>query len=201
MASIMVTERIHTTVGVDKAYSTRYTVRMNELATYLMTAMISWSPLSNHAYHEAKSITEARYAQIASEVADASFEEEPLFAGPDGRAKTAEYMLSIASYESGGFREDVQFCTLAGDGNKAFGLFQSHGNKDAICYSLRAAYHVALEQARESLRACRALPLYEQLSGYTAGDCVHGRHASKIRSGRAFRYWAEHPFVATLPTP
>ena len=173
---------------------------MTTLTAYLLSAMIAWSPLSHHLYAEGAPVTEARYLQIASDVADAVYDEEPLFAGELGRERTAVYLLAVASYESGGFRADVQWCTGkgVGDSGHAFGLFQSHAGRDAVCGSIRDAVHVAVLQMRESMRACHDLPAAERLSGYAAGDCEHGRAASRRRVTRATRYWAEHPY--TQPT-
>lgn len=49
---------------------------------------------------------EARYKQIAEDLAEVIESEKPLFAGPLGRQKTAALMLSIQFFESG-FRRDV----------------------------------------------------------------------------------------------
>lgn len=49
---------------------------------------------------------EARYKQIAEDLAEVVESEKPLFGGPLGRQKTAALMLSIQFFESG-FRRDV----------------------------------------------------------------------------------------------
>lgn len=169
---------------------------MNTLALYLYAAMIFWTPLKDHLFAEGAPITEARYQQIAVETADTLLDpaEEPLFDGANGRAESALFMLSIASFESGGFASDVQFCKKGGDGNHAWGLFQSHAGKDQACGGIRAALHQALAQVRESFAACRKLPAAERLSGYAAGNCRDGKAESRRRALRAREWWAAHPY-------
>lgn len=60
-----------------------------------------------------------RYGSITSDLIQVVYDpdETPVFSGPRGRAKTAALMLSIANFESGGFRRDVDL----GIGNKSRG--------------------------------------------------------------------------------
>jgi hypothetical protein len=81
---------------------------LKALASYLLAAMTSWMPMKNHLQSEAPDVTEARYEQIAADVAQIATDsdEEPLFQGEDGRVKTALLLLSVAFYESN-FRGDI----------------------------------------------------------------------------------------------
>ena len=167
---------------------------MTPITAYLFAAMTSWSPLSVHAYAEPAAVTEARYERIAEEVAATVADEAPLFAGDDGRAKTALYALSIASYESGGFRADVLSCQTRGDGGRSYGLYQSSDR--TACASIHAATVIALRQIRQSWDACHDLPQEARLGAYTAGDCEAGARSSATRVRRAQRYWVAHPFTA-----
>ena len=74
---------------------------MDSLVTYLVAAMTAWVPLQGAAASR-RTKRMARYESIARDVAAVAFDEaeEPLFPGPDGRAQTALFMLSIASFES-----------------------------------------------------------------------------------------------------
>jgi hypothetical protein len=168
---------------------------MNALALYLYAFMVAAAPLEHHRYYEAPAVTDARYRQIAADVADQVLDptEAPLFDGSDGRAKTGLLALSVASFESGEFRAGVQWCGESGDGGASWGLFQSKRGK-MVCDSLRGAVHVALEQIRESRTACAALPWDERLALYASGTCSRGRRESINRVRRATDYWAAHPF-------
>ena len=167
---------------------------MTPITAYLFAAMTSWSPLSAHAYAEAPAVTEARYARIAEEVAATVADEAPLFAGNDGRAKTALYVLAIASYESGGFRADVLSCQTRGDGGRSYGLYQSSDRM--ACESVHAATVIALRQVRQSWTVCHDAPQEARLGAYTAGNCEAGARSSATRVRRAQRYWTVHPFTA-----
>src|SRR5258708_1970304 len=75
---------------------------MESLVTYLIAAMVAWGPLRAQTPIESSAAALARYAGIARDVAQVVVDEEetPLFPGPDGRARTALLMLSVASFES-----------------------------------------------------------------------------------------------------
>jgi hypothetical protein len=175
------------------------------LAAYLLGAMKFWSPISNHAYREDPAIAEARYLQIATDVADQVLDptEFPLFAGEDGRAQTAIYVLATGSFESGGFRADVQWCedTGGGDSGRSWGLFQSKLGKvrtadgeEGVCFSMRQATHLAILQIRRSFQDCARLPQEERLAEYASGSCDAGRKASTTRVLRAMNYWRAHAY-------
>ena len=118
---------------------------MSPLVSYLFAAMVAWSPLERHSFAEGRPVTEARYLEIASSVAAVSAEADPLFAGGDGRARTAVLLLSIASFESGGFAGDVQSWTRRGDQGRARGLWQTHTTWAESCTTVHEAARVALE--------------------------------------------------------
>jgi len=175
-----------------------YVGPMNHLAQYIFAAMTSWTPLSDHAFHEGSFITQARYDDIAQQIVDQAMEpsEAPLFSGQDGRVRTAMLLVAIASFESGGFATDVHFCDRGGDSGKAWSLFQSHRNKTELCSSVRNAAHIALDQIRESFATCHDLPQNQRLSGYASGNCVDGRAESVKRFDRAKAYMDAHPFAS-----
>lgn len=166
---------------------------IDKLITYLYAAMLYWSPISNHNYKEVAAITQARYMQIAHDVADKAFIEAPFVDGEYSRERSALVILSIASFESGGFRGDVQFCQKFGAQGEA-GIFQSKKPKSIICNSLWDSIHIAYEQVRESIDACQTLPVEQRLSVYASGDCVHGKGASRRRWERAVKYWSTHKY-------
>jgi hypothetical protein len=158
--------------------------------------MLSWAPLTEHAFVEARAVTEARYAAIADDIASVALAEPPLFAGDDGRARTAVLLAAIASVESGGFRGDVAFCRRPGDRGHAWGLYQSHTARERVCSSVREATRVALEQVRESINAC--LPLdAPALAAYASGSCRKGHSAARSRWDRAAAWMRAHAWGAS----
>jgi hypothetical protein len=171
---------------------------MTTLATYLFAAMTAWSPLSQHHYVEGEAVTVARYQDIASSIAAVSLDpaEQPLFAGSDGRARTAVLLAAIASFESGGFRSDVAWCSPSGlgDHGHAAGLWQSHRSKARACWSLQSAAHLALEQIRESFVACEREDPAVWLAAYASGSCSRGWVQARNRWDRAASWMKVHPW-------
>ena len=99
---------------------------VSSIITYLVAAMMVWCPLSAHRYSQSSAMTDeekdaytlTRYQAIAQDVAEVAFDadEKPIFKEPGviGRLESALLALSIASYESGEFSEDVD--TVKGTG-------------------------------------------------------------------------------------
>jgi hypothetical protein len=171
---------------------------LERLAAYLLSAMNSWVPPAQHAYYETPDDTAGRYASIAGDIAEVALDpaEEPVFAGDDGRYKTALLLASIASYESS-FRARVDDCRVAGDNGRAHGLWQTHAPKDAVCTDRRQAARIALEMVRASFAECRALDFADRLSLYTDGACKHDWNRSRYRVWRAVRWWTHHGELAS----
>ena len=100
------------------------------LTSYLMAAMTTWMPIHEHARSEAPEVTQARYEQVAEDVAQIALDpdEQPLFEGPDGRVKTALLLLAVAFHESG-FRGSIDggLCKpFECDHGRAFSMWQLH---------------------------------------------------------------------------
>ena len=160
------------------------------LENYLLIAMHACAPVAQHAYVEDPVITETRYLAIATDVASVALDpdEAPLFDGEDGRLRTAVLILSVASSESGGFRGDVAFCRRAGDGGRAWGLYQSHRSTERVCSSVREATRVALSDLRGSMAMCKHEAEDVRLAAYASGSCTRGWFAARQRWTRA-RDW------------
>ena len=163
------------------------------LSAYLLSAMTSWVPLEQHRYYETAAETDARYRAIAQDIAVVALdpEEAPLFAGDDGRAKTALLLASVASFEST-FNGKVDDCRVSGDAGKAHGLWQTHASKAQVCADRLAAARIALRMVRDSFTQCRAQNLSDKLSHFTDGVCKHTWARSRQRVDRAVRYWSAH---------
>jgi hypothetical protein len=180
---------------------------MHELVAYLITAMLAWSPVADHTYYEPREETLARYAGIARTIAKVALDpaEAPLFGGPDGRAETALFVSSVAYYESGGFRRDVELGTgkhARGDSGRSWCLMQVNigGGKTAESWSgpelvldQEKCIRAGLHRMRESFAHCKAQTFVDRLSGYTNGRCLDGADAAHRRTHRAVDFWQRHP--------
>lgn len=105
---------------------------MDIITAWMVALIVSVAPASNHtrieAARETKEETAVRYGEIAEDLISVVYDEkeQPLFRGPQGRAKTAAVILAIARYESD-FRRDVDFGEgprARGDGGKSWCLGQ-----------------------------------------------------------------------------
>ncbi len=147
----------------------------------------------------------ARYESIAGDVIATAFDpaEAPLFAGTDGRAKTAATLLGLTRYESDWHR-DVDDGTTRGDHKRAWCIGQVLLDADGVKKTPEGwtgpdlvadrtrCLRVVLRMARESFRACRALPVEERLAVYARGSCdsVEGQKLSRTRMKLAFILFA-----------
>jgi hypothetical protein len=172
------------------------------IAPYLFAAMLTWAPLGWHDYTRIpRTETLARYGSIASDLADVVLdpEEVPLFDGPTGRAQTAVLMLSIASYESGGFRADVDRQDKpTGDGGHAWCLGQLHGKYAEGLTDRQSCFRGMLHALRDSWAMCNDIDGWDvayHLTGYTVGVCTEDEPEAKHRADRAMRWWANAPWL------
>jgi hypothetical protein len=177
---------------------------MITLAPYLYATALAWSPLSAHDYTRVdRAVTDARYHSIAEDLERVVLDprEAPLFDGPTARAQTAVLMLAIASFESGGFRADVDRQDEAsGDGGAAWCLAQLHlpyakGLTDrASCF--RGMLH-ALHDSWDMCATDGWDPAYH-ITGYTVGHCEANEPEALHRAGRAMKWWAASPWLAPV---
>lgn len=163
------------------------------LASYLLSAMTSWVPLSNHSYYEKQKETLLRYADLAITMATAVSDSNrvPVFEGEDGRTKTGLLMASIASTESGYVRSAVT-CKIGGDNGIAWGAWQTHTDKAKTCASLSNAVGMALNYVEISFNWCKNGNSLDKLSGYTDGRCRRSNQ-SRRKISRALRWYNENP--------
>lgn len=165
-----------------------------DLVDYLFAFFLAAVPPQQHAYKEPLETTFARYNAIAEDIARVASDpdEEPLFEGDDARARTAVLLGSIAASESF-LRADVDTCRTRGDGGRSVTVFQLQRAPRSVCTDREEAVRLALARVRESLSACRALPVAERLALYTSGRCDRGQRASRMRWARAERWLSTHP--------
>jgi hypothetical protein len=183
---------------------------MHALITYLLSAMLAWAPPSDHDYYAQRQDTVERYESIAKDIADVAMDpnEPPLFGGPQGRAQTALFVTSIAFYESGGYRRDVDAGDgprSRGDGGRSWCIMQINigrgmtaeqwSGRDLVL-DRHKCIRAGLARIRESFSLCHSLPLIDRLSGYTKGRCTPDEDLSHRRLRRAVQWWTAHTFDA-----
>lgn len=171
------------------------------LASYILAFMVAKYPVENHRFlGVSDEYTMNRYRAIAADIADVALdpEEPPVFRSRevtassrdlDGRVKTAMLMASIARFESGGFREDVDNLTKKGDGGRAVCLLQLHLWENEVVMDRPSCLRAGLRHIRASYKACH------DLSGYTVGHCVENEPQAANRSGMAKEWLRDHPFI------
>jgi hypothetical protein len=179
---------------------------MESLVAYLVAAMVAWVPLYAHRTESADE-ARARYEVIARDAVTIAFDdgEAPLYAGPDGRAKTAVLMLAVASFESS-FRPAVDDGVGRGDGGRSVCLMQIRvgagttregwtGND--LVFDRTRCFRAALHILRSSFGTCRAYAEVDRLSAYATGRCLMGTEVSRARVTRARSWWMSHPLPKT----
>jgi hypothetical protein len=180
---------------------------MNALIAYLLAAMVTWSPPSDHDYYESREETLDRYASIAHDIAAVALDpaEAPLFGGPQGRTQTGLLVASVAFYESGGYRRDVDLGIgkkSRGDSGRSWCLMQvnlgdgitveSWSGRDLV-NERQKCLRVGLRRMRQSFAMCQETAFIDRLSGYTKGRCTDDDDYSHRRMKRALQWWAAHP--------
>jgi hypothetical protein len=178
---------------------------MNSLIAYLLAAIVTWSPPEGHDYYERREETLERYESIASDVAAVALDpaEPSLFGGPQGRAETALLLTSVASFESGGFRRDVDLGIgnrARGDGGRSWCLMQinigdgktvEHWTGHDLIEDRRKCLRAGLKKMQQSFAMCQHQSFVDRLSGYTKGRCTDDDF-SRRRVKRALEWWSSH---------
>jgi hypothetical protein len=179
---------------------------MNALIAYLLAAMVTWSPPGDHDYYEPREETLDRYAAIAKDFAAVALdpEEAPLFGGPQGRVQTGLLLASVAFYESGGYRRDVDLGIgkkARGDSGRSWCLMQinigdgttlEHWSGRDLVEDRQKCLRVGLRRMRQSFEMCSGQAFIDRLSGYTTGRCTVADDYSHRRMKRALGWWGAH---------
>lgn len=164
---------------------------------------------------------QARYEAIAEAIEEVVFDpaEKPLFAGPEGRYRTAAVIVAIADMESG-FRRDVDLglgprargggtdsCPMQIRLGKGQRTREGYAFEDLVGEGHRAnCYRAGLHLVRLSYGSCARLAPEYRLTAYAAGNCHSeaGQEKSKARVLLARRLLARHmppPAPAPEETP
>jgi hypothetical protein len=105
---------------------------LDTVFAWILSLIVSVAPVGRTQFHpeakETEQETTDRYNDIAKDVVAVVYDpnEKPLFSGPNGREKTVDVMLAIATYESS-FRKDVDFGLGKygkGDGGRSWCMMQ-----------------------------------------------------------------------------
>jgi hypothetical protein len=135
---------------------------LDSITIKVLALMLRLVPLSQQGAHPPD------YTAIAADIA--------LVASMEGDGEHDALTLArIAAYESS-YTDRVDRCQQAGDGGRAWGLWQVHSR--VACSSRLVAATIALRMIHQSRRACGDLSLY------TSGRCGVGERAAKLRDGK-----------------
>lgn len=192
---------------------------MKLIVVWVLTAMLAWIPAPEKSVlGESSQEHLARREEIARQFVEVAFDpaERPLFEGPSGRAETALFLASIASFES---RYDVD----VDNGKRVGGLGEvcimqvmvdwsdkknpktkeGWTTKDLISdrkKCIRAALHMLqtsqeiCSNASHPLNATKkALKGADQFTIYTGGKCSEGSIHAAHRFDRSRKWSQAHP--------
>lgn len=167
------------------------------LKAYFLAAMLWWTPLSEHAYYEARTVTETRYTEIAQTIAEVVLAERM---SDSEKIKVGVIMVSIGDAESN-WNEAVVSCSRGGDHGRAWGPWQTQLPKEDVCVSTTSALRLALGMVKRSFLLCKELPAADRLSWYTDGgqwnrsaeSRTRAARRSRQRMNRALAWVASHP--------
>jgi len=178
------------------------------LAAWLLSIMLASLPpgrsLRPAEARESAEQGRARYAAIARALAEVSLDpkEQPLFAGPDARARTAALMLAISYYESH-WRRDVDL-GLSERPSRYFCLMQigvgpgkttrEGWTGKQLVESRRRCFRAGLHLLQRGRRVCAGQRDQRAfLNHYATGYCDRGRKAVALRWQLYERWLTRHP--------
>jgi hypothetical protein len=184
-------------------------IDLNFLAGWMMSVLVSLSPLNMKTYQAADTETvvekKERLESMAHDIVEVVFDdaETPLFHGTNGRLKSAVFVATWASHESGAFRKGVELGSNRGDRGTSWCIMQLHiGNKKTVegwtgkeliedrkkC--IRAGYHAM----QRSLAACHGVPERDAMAAYASGKCDAGVGLAQRRYDQSLRLYTKYSF-------
>lgn len=181
---------------------------VSTIVSYLVSAMMVWCPLSAHRYSQSSTMTDEqkdaytleRYQSIATDLAEVATDpdEKPLFKGDGvlGRLESALLALSIASFESGEFREDVDTVAGTGDHGRSHCIMQVLLRPGEEMNDRKDCFRLGFSRMRESFDSCPSYRTEDKLSVYARGTCDSswGIRNSRMKMRRAKQWMSEHIF-------
>lgn len=177
------------------------------LTSWLLSILVSLSPLDKKVEprdYEGSYTKELRLESISRDIVSVVYDEEekPLFAGPDGREKSAIFVATWASHESGGFAKTVDDGTKKGDHGSSWCIMQLHIGKGKTVEGwtgkeliedrrkcIRSGYRVM----KQSWNTCKGDPS-ERMAAYISGRCDVSRTDSRFRYGHAMKIYKKNSF-------
>lgn len=193
------------------------------MVAYFLSAMTSWYPPAKTWYPspmvkkhpdvlEDPEEMRNRFESIAIDLTKVVYDKNyiPFHAGVDARGKDAMYALGIASYESGGFRKDVDAGYLVADYGQSPCIMavwmppnmggltttKEGWTLEDVRQDRVKCFITGLDRLRFSWRMCAGYNVLDRLSGYTIGHCEHNEVKSRTRAARAYLWLNAHPVPA-----
>lgn len=194
------------------------------IAAYLVATMSAWQapttvpfPAALVQKHpdvvETPEQMQSRYESIAKDLISVVYAPSyvPFSSGKDARGKDATFALGVASFESGGFRSDVdRGYTFGVNGQDvclmqvwmpfylpAFGVTKEGWNIQDVAKDRVKCFITGTDRMRASWKACAGHHLLDRLAIYTVGHCKSNETMSRTRAGRAANWLAAHPVPVT----
>lgn len=182
-------------------------IEINTLVGWMLSVVLTLSQ-SKHPTTPAEDAIErlVRMESISKDIIDVVFDpaEEPLFPGPRGREKSAVFVATYASHESGRFNKNVDLGKARGDGGSSWCIMQLHigAGKTAEGWTgkeliadrqkcVRAGYHVM----RSAMKMCKG-PEEHKMAAYISGRCDVARTQSQERYKHAMRLFKGNSLAA-----
>lgn len=181
------------------------------LTSWLLSVLVALSPLDKRVEprdREDSYTKELRLESISRDIVSVVYDddEKPLFAGPGGLEKSAIFVATWASHESGGFAKTVDEGSRKGDHGSSWCIMQLHigagktaegwTGKDVIedrrkC--IRAGYRVM----KQAWNRCPGDPS-ERMAAYISGNCRVARSAARFRYAHAMKLFKKNSFKAFM---
>ncbi len=165
------------------------------LFSYVLAAMLFWSPLHYNINNEDPAERLSRYEDIASDIVEVAMDpkERPIFYGKYARERTAVMLASIAMRESG-FHRRVDTGEMRGDNERSVCIMQVMTNMPGK-FNFTAEYLLA--HRKDCIRAglaiarasqCTGKNLDYRFRGYASGNCERrAKPDSEARVAKAGR--------------
>lgn len=184
---------------------------MNTLSNWILSAMLTIvSPEKAQVVsHETLEEVKARYASMASDMAEVISTSDPLFYGSDAEVRTAALVTSVSFFE-GGFSKAVDEGKARGDGGNSWCHMQLHIGKGHVVIGTpemktwtgkdliedrKKCYKAGLEVLRSSMALCSRYKDGDSLSAFTTGRCITNQREARHRWDFAKKILKLNPFI------
>jgi hypothetical protein len=178
---------------------------LEQTLSYLVAAMMAWCPPSMHrptqsprlTVEEQDAHTLQRYKSIGRDLLEVAMEPETevMLDGTMGRIKSAVLVLAIASYESKGFREDIDNVRGTGDQGRSHCLMQIMMRPGEVMKDRKDCFRLGFSRIKESFMACPRNREDYKLAVYASGKCHVGLWDSQMKISRFKNWFTNNPVI------